>query len=130
MFNWGGRCYLVDVPGYGWSRASQGERASWRGLVNHYIQERPTLKGALWLLDIRHDPTADDITFGGMLARRRLPTLPVLTKADKIGKGARSDRAESIAAKLGLKAEAMVITSSLKKEGQETLRDAVFALLS
>src|SRR5260221_7459414 len=71
VFNWGGRCYLVDVPGYGWSRAGQADRAAWRGLVSHYIAERSTLKGVLWLLDIRHDPSADHITFRGMLARRR-----------------------------------------------------------
>lgn len=129
VFNWGGRCYLVDVPGYGWSKAGQADRTAWRGLVTHYIQDRPTLAGALWLLDIRHDPSADDISFGGLLSRRKLPVLPVLTKADKIGKNRRDERIASIAKKLALPPDDMVATSSLTKEGQETLRDAVLAFL-
>ena len=130
VFNWGDRCYLVDVPGYGWSRAGQADRAAWRGLVMHYIAERPTLKGALWLLDIRHDPSAEDISFGAMLARRKLPILPVLTKADKIGGNQRPQRIESIAKKVGLPPADFVVTSSLSREGQETLRDVVLAFLS
>ena len=130
VFNWGGRCYLVDVPGYGWSKAGHADRAAWRGLVNHYIQDRPTLKGCLWLLDIRHDPSADDMSFGKLLRERALPTLPVLTKADKISRNQRAQRVASIAKKVGLPEGDVVITSSLSKEGQETLRDVVLAFLS
>lgn len=130
VFNWGGKCYLVDVPGYGWSKAGQADRASWRALVTHYIADRPTLKGVLWLLDIRHDPSADDITFGGMLARRKIPVLPVLTKSDKIVKSHRAERVESIAKKLALPPADMVVTSALKREGQEALRDAVLAFIT
>jgi len=129
VFNWGGRCYLVDVPGYGWSKAGQADRAAWKSLVTRYIAERPTLMGVLWLLDIRHDPSADDVTFGGMLARRKIPVLPVLTKSDKIVKSHRAGRVESIAKKLALPPGDMVVTSALKREGQETLRDAVLAFI-
>ena len=129
VFNWGDRCYLVDVPGYGWSKAGQADRKSWRELVEGYIAQRQTLAGALWLLDIRHDPSADDISFGGMLAKRKLPVLPVLTKADKIGKSHRAARAGSIAKKVGLPPDDFVVTSSLSREGQETLRDVVLAFL-
>ncbi len=127
VFDWGGRCYLVDIPGYGWSKAGQADRADWRQLVTHYIADRPTLAGILWLLDIRRDPSADDITFGGMLARRKLPVMPVLTKGDKIGRTYRADRIESIANKLGLVRDTMLVTSALTREGQEELREAVLA---
>ena len=130
VFNWGGRCYLVDVPGYGWSRASQSDRASWRRLVNHYIADRPTLKGCLWLLDIRHDPSADDISFGGLLAKRALPTMPVLTKADKIGKSQRHKCIESISKKLGFDPARVLVTSSLTREGEEELRESVLEFVA
>ena len=129
VFNWGDRCYLVDVPGYGWSKAGHADRAAWRGLVNHYIQDRQTLKGCLWLLDIRHDPSADDMSFGKLLHERAMPTLPVVTKADKIGRSQRDARIASIAKKVGLPPADFVVTSSLSREGQETLRDVVLAFL-
>jgi len=127
IFNWGGVCYLVDVPGYGWAKAGQADRASWRALVDRYVAEREALAGVLWLLDIRRDPSADDISFGGMLARRRIPVMPILTKGDKINRGERTMRMTSIAKKLALKDDKMLVTSALTREGQEELREAVLA---
>jgi len=51
--------YLLDLPGYGYSRASRTDRAVFRGLITHTL-ERPRLAGVLWLLDIRRDPSDDD----------------------------------------------------------------------
>jgi GTP-binding protein len=48
VYRWGDRCLLVDVPGYGWSRAGQKERTAWRRLVERYLAERPALVGVLW----------------------------------------------------------------------------------
>ena len=130
VYNWGGRCYLVDVPGYGWSKAGQADRAAWRGLVTHYVAERPTLKGCLWLLDIRRDPSEDDISFGGLLSKRALPTMPVLTKADKIGRSQRHKRISAIARQLGFDAEKVLVTSSLTREGEEDLRESVLSFVA
>jgi GTP-binding protein len=128
VYRWA-RCYLVDVPGYGWARASRGERAAWRRLVERYVAERETLKGLLWLLDIRREPSADDQAFGALLAARRLPTLVVLTKGDQVGRGRRPERARAIAAALGLMAEDVLLTSARTREGGKELRDAVLAFL-
>jgi len=129
VFNWGAHLYLVDIPGYGWAKTGQENRAKWKLLVEHYVVERPTLKGLLWLLDIRHAPSDDDKAFGALLARRRLPVLTVLTKADKIVFSKRRERVESIALGLGMNPDDVLVTSSLKREGQEALRDAVLAFV-
>jgi len=129
VFSWGERCYLVDVPGYGWSKAGRSDRASWRALVEGYVRERPALVGVLWLLDIRHDPSVDDRAFGKLLAERRLPALPVLTKADKIGRTRRDERVAAIAAVLGREPADLVVTSARTREGQEALREAVLAFV-
>ena len=129
VFRWGERCYLVDVPGYGWAKASKVDRAGWRRLVETYVTERPALRGLLWLLDARRDPSADDLAFGGLLARRRLPTLAVLTKADLVPRGRRAARQAAIAEALGLPADGFVVTSVRTREGQEALRAAVLAFL-
>jgi GTP-binding protein len=129
VFDWGGRCYLVDVPGYGWSKGARADRAAWRALVATYTAERPTLRGAIWLLDIRRDPSDDDRDFGALLAQRSLPVLPVLTKADKLARGARAHRAQAITAQLGMAPGDALVTSARTREGQEALRDAVLSFL-
>ena len=129
VFDWGGRCYLVDVPGYGWAKAGRDDRAAWRRLVEGYVTDRPTLRGLLWLLDMRRDPSPDDLAFGRLLAVRKLPVLLVATKADHVARAARGPRAAAIAEALGLAPGDIVMTSARTREGQEDLRDAVLAFL-
>jgi GTP-binding protein len=129
VFTWGGRCYLVDVPGYGWSKAGRQDRSAWRALVEGYVRERTTLAGLVWLLDIRRDPSEDDRAFSKLLAERRLPVLPVLTKADQVTRGRREDRVAAIARALGCAPDELVVTSARSREGQEALREAVLAFL-
>jgi GTP-binding protein len=129
VFDWGGVCYLVDVPGYGWAKAGQSDRAGWRRLVEAYVSGRPRLQGVIWLLDIRHDPTGDDRDFGALLVQRKIPVLPVLTKADKLVRSKRAPRAEVIANALGMEAHNVLVTSARTREGQEELRNAVLAFV-
>ncbi|MFI5280700.1 MAG: ribosome biogenesis GTP-binding protein YihA/YsxC [Gemmatimonadales bacterium] len=130
VFNWGGRCYLVDVPGYGWAKAGKADRARWREMVSSYVEQRATLSGVLWLLDLRREPSEEDRAFGALLVGRSMQVLPVLTKADKISRGARRDRAAGIARALGLEPGTMLITSARTGEGQEELRDSVLGFLA
>lgn len=128
VYRWG-ECYLVDAPGYGWAKAARTERAAWRRLVERYVAERPALAGLLWLLDIRRDPSPDDLAFGAALAARGLPTLVVLTKGDQVRRGERAARAAAIGAALGLPPDDFLITSARTREGAEDLREAVVAFL-
>ena len=129
VFTWGERCYLVDVPGYGWARAGREERSAWRRLVEGYLASRPQLRGVLWLLDIRRNPSPDDGAIGAVLEKRGVPVLGVLTKADHVARARRSGRAGAIAEALGLDGEACVVTSALTGEGMEDLRESVLAFL-
>ena len=129
VFTWGARCYLVDVPGYGWSRASHDDRAAYRRLVERYLAERAALAGVLWLLDIRRDPSPDDLDFGALLARRAVPTMIVATKGDQVGRSRRPERIAAIGAALHLTDPDVLVTSARSREGGEELRDAVLAFL-
>ena len=93
VYSWGTGCYLVDLPGYGWARAGAAERAVWQRLAAEYIARRATLAGVVWLLDIRREPSADDLALGGQLNARGVPTLVALTKADQVARGRRAARA-------------------------------------
>lgn len=129
VYRWGDRCYLVDVPGYGWSHAGRAERAAWRSLVESYVAQRPTLAGLLWLLDIRREPSAEDRAFGARLMERRLPTLVVLTKADQVLRAKRGERARAITQALGMARSDAILTSARGRDGVEELRDAVLGFL-
>jgi GTP-binding protein len=127
VYRWGPGCYLVDLPGYGWARAAEMERAVWQRLVTVYLARRETLAGVVWLLDIRREPSADDLALGARLHERGVPTLVVLTKADQVPRGRRAARAAAIALRLDLDAAEFVLTSSKTREGAEDLRDSVLA---
>lgn len=129
VFSWGDRCYLVDVPGYGWAKRGQAERAAWHELALGYVATRPGLAGVLWLLDIRRDPSPEDLDFRACLVARAVPTLVVLTKSDQVGRSKRAERAEAIGAGTGMDGREFLLTSARTREGAEELREAVLALL-
>ena len=82
--------YLLDLPGYGWARASKSDRAAFRKLVDGVVGKRASLRGVVWLLDIRHPPSPDDLDMQSLLAENERATLVVLTKADKLAQGERN----------------------------------------
>lgn len=129
VFDWGGRCYLVDVPGYGWAQAGHAERAAFRKLVEGYLTSRPELAAVLWLLDLRREPSKDDAAIGAVLAARGVPALAVLTKADQVPRGRRAAHVRTVTEGLGLDEAACVVTSARTLEGMEELRDSVLAFL-
>ena len=119
--------YLIDLPGYGFARAGKAERAGYRRLVTRYILERSTLAGVVWLLDIRHDPSSDDLTMQQLLADSGRPVLAALTKADKLTRSAGVARTEALQAALGLQEDQVQVTSSRTRQGISDLAEAILA---
>jgi GTP-binding protein len=122
--------YLVDLPGYGYARTSKTERSRFASLIQDFLTVRPTLTGLVWLLDIRHEPSAEDRTMAELLGERALPVLAVLTKADKLGLEIRRTQAKAIARALRLTEEQMQVTSSKSGDGIVELRATIEAALS
>jgi GTP-binding protein len=122
--------YLIDLPGYGYAKTSKTERARFATLLHDVLTRRETITGVVWLLDIRHDPSAEDRAMGELLAERGLPVLAVLTKGDKLGTSARRAQAGAIAAQLGLAPEQVETTSSKSGLGLAELRATVAAALA
>ena len=119
--------YLIDLPGYGFAHASKGARAGYRKLVDGYVKNRETLKGVVWLLDIRHEPSKDDYAFQELLAESEVPALPVLTKADKLGRQQQRVQARMIAAALGVGEEDVQVVSSDEGLGIAELGESILA---
>ncbi|HEV8264544.1 MAG TPA: ribosome biogenesis GTP-binding protein YihA/YsxC [Gemmatimonadales bacterium] len=120
--------YFLDLPGYGYARASQGERSAFRRLVRHALV-REGLRGVVWLLDLRHAPSADDGTMQDLLAERGTRVLAALTKADKLPRRQRQVREQELRAALALPEDQIVVTSARTGEGVEDLREAIEGLI-
>ncbi len=116
--------YFLDLPGYGYARASRGRRTGFRRLVARTL-DRERLAGAVWLLDLRHDPSADDRTMQDALAAAGTRVLAALTKSDKLPRGQRQRRADAVRELLGLDADQVIVTSARTGEGVTELREAI-----
>jgi len=121
--------YLIDLPGYGFARASKSERARYRQLITRFLRERPTLTAVAWLLDARHEPSKDDREIQQLLVESERPVLAVLTKADKLGRAAQRERAHAIGRALELPDDQVQLTSAQTGLGIADLGASILALV-
>jgi GTP-binding protein len=119
--------YLVDLPGYGFARASKSDRAGYRKLVTGYLRTRDTLAGIVWLLDIRHDPSREDLEMQELLVESGRPVLATFTKADKLTRSALRTREGELAVSLGLRPDQIQLTSSRFGTGIPELAASIIA---
>lgn len=118
--------YLVDLPGYGYARASKTTREKFAKLITNYLTKSERLHYLFVLLDVRLEPQKIDLEFITMLGEEGVPFALIFTKADKLTK----NQAESSVAKYKrvLKAEweelpPIFISSSEKKTGRDEILD-------
>ncbi|MCL1873196.1 MAG: ribosome biogenesis GTP-binding protein YihA/YsxC [Clostridiales bacterium] len=113
--------YFVDLPGYGYAKASKTEREKWLVMIEDYLQDRQEDKQCFQLLDIRHAPSQQDILLRQSLLGAGYTLHPIATKADKISRGARGKQIALLARTLELKPTDITIFSATTKEGREPL---------
>ncbi|NDA63016.1 MAG: ribosome biogenesis GTP-binding protein YsxC [Chitinophagia bacterium] len=80
--------YLVDLPGYGYAKIAQTERARWEKMIAHYLTRRTNLTEVFVLIDSRHSPQKIDLAFVHQLGKWGVPFSLVFTKSDKEKPGA------------------------------------------
>jgi len=122
------RFYLIDLPGYGYARTSLAERRRLRRLVEGVVRGRERLAGVVWLLDIRHPPSKDDLAMRELLAAWGRPAIVALTKADKLSRAQRLKAERERTAELGVGID-LVATSSTKGLGMVELVERVVRLI-
>ena len=120
---------LVDLPGYGYAKASTEAQATWGTLLENYLKKSENLKAVYMLLDIRHLPNDNDKQMIKFLYYYNIPTVFVLTKADKLSKSAIGRQVQIIANDLGLAKDNFIVTSSDKKTGKDKLLNSLDARL-
>ncbi|MGQ0611835.1 MAG: ribosome biogenesis GTP-binding protein YihA/YsxC [Paracoccaceae bacterium] len=123
--------FLVDLPGYGYAEAPVAVVAKWQALLKQYLQGRQTLRRAFVLIDTRHGVKAVDEEIMTLLDRAAVTFQVVMTKADKVSwatRHANFDQVRGALAKHPAAYPEIIVTSSEKGDGIETLR-AVIATL-
>jgi GTP-binding protein len=133
FFNLGGRLMLVDMPGYGYAKASRKEVKEWQGLATLYLKGRPTLRRALLLIDARQGLKDSDERVMKQLDESAQSYQVVLTKADKLKPPALATLREQVAARAARHPAAhpdLVATSAITGEGIPILRALLAALAS
>lgn len=121
---------IVDLPGYGYAKVSKSVSESWGDMMETYIENRPNLVKIVQLVDIRHEPSKQDVQMYGYLKHFGLDGIVVATKADKVSRNQIPGQVKLIRRTLGLNKDDRVIpVSALKKTGHEELLDVIEELL-
>ena len=87
---------LVDLPGYGYAKVSTAEKRRWQELIGGYFAADRDMRLVMQLVDMRHDPTADDRQMIDFMVEEGIPFMVVLTKADKLNKTEFARRTEAV----------------------------------
>lgn len=115
------KCYLVDLPGYGFAKVSQQEKDRWGRLMEDYFAAQRINLGVL-IVDYRHPPTNNDITMANWFLDSGCPFVVVANKMDKLKKSELKPNLEVIRRDLGLPEDCPVIPFSAEKgDGREEL---------
>ncbi len=120
--------YLVDLPGYGYAKVPQDLQAHWQAFLDAYFGSREALKGLVVVMDIRHPLKDYDRQMIGYAAERGLPAHALLTKADKLGRGAAGNTLQAVRKELsGLYGDSVSVQtfSGESKQGVEQAREVV-----
>ena len=121
---------LADLPGYGFAKVSDAEKLKWADLLEKYLAKEKMLKHVFFLVDIRHDPTADDVTMYNYLFKNNVPYTIVATKADKISKSQVKNRTRSIANFLKVGEGNIIAVSSVAKSGKDAVLERIEKVLA
>ena len=122
------RFVLVDLPGYGYAKISKERRAEWRPLIEGYLRRSASLRGVVQLIDVRRDPSDDDLQMLDFLSDLGMPTIVAITKVDKLSPTARGALIAELTASFGLAAEQIIPFSAHTGAGRDELAAAIVAL--
>lgn len=130
FFNIDDQLVFVDVPGYGYAKVSKVQREKFGKMIEEYLTTRQKLQLVIQLVDLRHNPTEDDVLMYNYLKHFDIPTLIICTKEDKIPKGKVQKHLNNIKNKLDLEeGDTIVSYSSIKNNKQQQIWDLIESYL-
>jgi len=122
--------YLVDLPGYGYAKVSEKEKAQWGKLVERYLHDSARLKAVFLLIDIRHVPSANDRMMYEWILDKGFQPIMILTKLDKLKRSQVQKQIKVVKEGLQLVPGTKVIAfSSVTKQGREEIWEVIESFL-
>jgi len=122
FFRMGQSMYFVDLPGYGFARVPIKVKKSWQHMVETYLSSRPNLKCVIVITDIRRDLASGDIDLLNWLKYYNIPSIHVLTKADKVSRQQARTRADIVGRQFKeISSATPTIFSAKTRQGREEI---------
>ena len=122
FYNVNDEVYLVDLPGYGYAKVSQAEKEKWGKLIENYLHKSPVLKAVFLLIDIRHEPSANDKLMYDWIVSNGFDPVIIATKLDKIKRSQTQKQLKLVRTGLGVKPGTVIIPFSAEtKQGRDEI---------
>lgn len=130
-YNINGEFYLVDLPGYGFARVSEKTKQQWGKMIENYLHTSRQLRRVFLLIDIRHDPSANDVQMYKWIVHQGFQPVIIATKADKIKPSQMEKHLNMLRSGLGLPEELRIYPySALKKTGRDEIYELMDSILA
>ena len=130
FYNVNDALYLVDLPGYGYAKVAQAVKEQWGKLIERYLQNTKELKAVFLLIDIRHDPSANDKTMYDWIVHNGYEPIIIATKVDKLKRSQVPKHVKALKEALALRPGTRVIPFSAEtKQGREEIWELAESLL-
>ncbi len=131
FYNINNAMYLVDLPGYGYAKASQSEKEKWGQMIENYLHQSKQLRAVFLLIDIRHAPSANDKQMYDWIVYQGYDPIIIATKLDKINRSQVAKQVKLIRTELGVKPGTQILPFSAQtKQGREEIWELMETLVS
>ncbi|MGN0130966.1 MAG: ribosome biogenesis GTP-binding protein YihA/YsxC [Lachnospiraceae bacterium] len=130
FYNINDELYFVDLPGYGYANASVEVKAKWGKMIERYLHSSKQLKAVFLLIDIRHDPSANDRQMYDWIVSQGYEPVIIATKLDKIKRSQIEKQLKAVRVGLGAPSTSVLLPySALTKQGRDEIYEYIQTLL-
>lgn len=131
FYNINEELYFVDLPGYGYAKVSEQEKAKWGKMIEKYLHQSKMLHAVFLLIDIRHDPSANDKQMYEWILSNGFHPIIIATKLDKINRSQIQKQVKAIRQGLEVEKDTIIIPfSSETKQGREEIYELIDQMLA
>jgi len=120
---------FVDIPGYGYAKVPASVKKKWGPMIETYITTRNTLKGVVLIMDVRRTPGPEEMNMLDWLNHYGIPSVPVLTKSDKLSKTRQQKQLKEIANTLSADKDNFILFSAKSRQGKDEVWGAIKQLI-
>jgi len=129
FFNINNMFSFVDLPGFGYAKVPKSIKKTWGPMVETYLSTRQTLKGVVLIMDIRRTPGPQELDFIEWLYYYKIPSILILTKADKLSKSKQMNQHIAITKILKIDRNDLILFSAKSRMGKDATWAAIEPLI-